>query len=162
MQLKSKDVFGIILIAAGVLLLVGQYTGFRLFGDDFWPVFVLGPGLVFEYIYFTSQRNPAFLVPGGILSVCGLLFFFENATGWRFSEYTWPTYPLAVAFGLYQLYGATGRHRALLMAVLMLSAVSIISFFSIFWNLLFRSFDFSIVVGAMLLLVGIGLITRKK
>lgn len=45
-----------------------------------WFLCVLIPGLYFEMNYFQTRKNPGQLVPGGILTVIGLLFCFEILT----------------------------------------------------------------------------------
>lgn len=151
--MKRKNyLWGVLLIAIGIILLADKVLNIGiLYTVNLWPIFVLVPGLIFELSYFTSGRNPGLLVPGGILTTIGFLFFFETFTGWSFSEYTWPIYPLAVAIGLFQLYLFSRRPSGLLIPVFILSAVSIISFVSKIYSI----FDFTLVFAALAILAGL-------
>jgi hypothetical protein len=90
--------WGAILILLGVLGLLDGLLNLNLLTmGNFWPAIILGIGFIFEYGYFSDKKNPGLLVPGGIMTVLGLLFFFETFTDWNFSEYTWPIYiPAAI------------------------------------------------------------------
>lgn len=149
---RKNYLWGILLIAIGIILLVDKIFTFGIFDSvNLWPLFILIPGLIFELSFFTSNRNPGLLVPGGILTTLGLLFFFESFTDWSFSEYTWPIYPLSVAIGLFQLYLFGGRESGILIPVFILTTVSIVSFISIFSSL----FDFTLLFAVLAILAGL-------
>lgn len=145
--MKSKKAFwGILLIFIGGFLLINNFYELEILSwGNLWPLFVLIPGLAFEFDYFTTKRNPGHLVPGGILTVLGAHFLFAAFTSFRFEAYTWPIYTLAVAIGLFQFYLHSGRNRGLLVPVFILGGVSLSSYASIFfhrlpwfsWNLFF-------------------------
>jgi hypothetical protein len=151
--MKSKNyLWGILLIVTGVILLIDRTLNVGIFqAVNLWPIFVLAPGLIFEFSYFASGRSPGLLVPGGILTTIGLLFFFETYTGWSFSQYTWPIYPLSVSVGLFQLYLFGGRQSGLLIPVFILSAISVMSFVSIVSTV----FDFTLIFAVFAILTGI-------
>jgi hypothetical protein len=134
--------------------------------SNLWPLFILVPGLLFESSFFASRRDPGVLVPGGILTTIGLLFLFETFTGWRFSEYTWPVYPLSVAIGLFQLYLYTGRNPALLIPVFILGGVSSIAFLSMVLSAVLGAlpswFSFGLIVPVCLIVLGIYIMLRKR
>ena len=160
---RKNYVWGILLIELGLILIADKTFAIGFFSPDkAWPVFILVPGLIFELSFFISRRNPGLLVPGGILTTIGLLFFFENFTGWNFSEFTWPIYPLSVAIGLFQLYLFDGRPRGLLVPVFILSTVAIVSFISIINS----AFDFTLIFAVFAILAGLYLLyktfTAKK
>lgn len=148
---RKNYLWGILLIAAGLILIADKVFSIGLFNPaNSWPIFILAPGLIFELSFFVSGRNPGLLVPGGILTTLGLLFFFECLTNWTFSEYTWPIYPLSVAIGLFQLYLFDGRPSGLLVPVFILTAVSIVSFIS----MLSSTFDFTLIFAVFAILAG--------
>lgn len=129
--MKSKGTFwGIVFIIIGLFVLAESYFHLNLTIDNLWPLFILVPGLAFEISYFVYRGEPGLLVPGGILSIIGLLFIFETATNWAYSKYTWPVYILAPAVGLFQLYIHGGREKGLLIPVSILTAIALFSFFS--------------------------------
>lgn len=76
---NNNVILGTLLVIVGVLFLVDQTLYARFFRmENMWPVFVLLPGLALELNYFLGGKSPALLVPGGILTIMGLLFFFET------------------------------------------------------------------------------------
>lgn len=165
--MKREQVFGGLLILAGLaLLLSGNVFGFRIFsfnGDDFWPIFVLLPGLAFEYSYFASGKNPGLLVPGGIMTTLGLLFYFETATDWRFSELTWPVYILAPAVGLWQMYLFSEiRYKALLIPVGILTLVSATSFICLIANRFVWWLSPNTLIAAALILLGVSVLKKRN
>lgn len=157
--MRSKNyLWGLFLIIIGILLLVDKIFEIGFFsGANFWPIFVLLPGLIFEISYFTSGRNPGLLVPGGILTTMGFLFFFETFTKWNYTEYTWPIYPLSVSIGLFQLYLFDGRPTGLLIPVFILSGVSTVSYISIISSV----FNLTLVFGVFAILAGLYILYKN-
>lgn len=153
--------WGFILIIAGFFLLINNFLDLGLFRlKHIWPLFILIPGLAFEFAYFSTRRNPGLLVPGGILVTIGLLFFFESVTNWSVSAYTWPVYPLAVAIGLFQLYWFSDRQSGLLVPVFILTAVSCLGFGIMFLNSINQYIDLGIVFPVLLVLIGVFVLVR--
>lgn len=164
----NKMAIGIILIMLGLLMLLRPAFYINIFNmEHFWPVFVLLTGLIFEASFFVNKTNPGLLVPGGIITTIGGLFFFETFTNWNFSAYTWPVYILAVAIGLYQLYLFGGKEKALLIPVGILTTVALVSFaFIVFGNILIW-LNSSIIWAILFILLGVfilmkGFINKEK
>jgi hypothetical protein len=157
---------GLVLILIGCLFLAAKYIFnmefFSLGADDFWPLIVLLVGVTFELVYFVSGRAPGLLVPGGILTTQGLLFFFEVGTNWRFAEYTWPVYIFSVAIGLFQLYLYTGRKKGLLVATSILTAVGAISAITIMFSMFLGAVDLSVIIPLILIAVGLFMFFGRK
>ncbi len=154
--MKSNYIVGMLLIFLGGVFLANNLLGEEIFSlVNMWPVFILGLGLIFEFSYFMNRQAAGLLVPGGILTTIGLLFLFETFTDWRFAEYTWPVYPLAVAIGLFQLYLAAGRQKALLIPVGIIGGFSMISFSFLIFGNLFQWIDFGFVLPGILILIGL-------
>ena len=153
---KRNYTLGLILILIGVLSILNKVFDLEILSiGNLWPLFILIPGLVFEFSYFSSGRNPGLLVPGGILTTIGVLFLFETFSNWNFAGYTWPVYPLAVAIGLFQLYLFGRKEKGLLIPVFILTAVSVFSFASITLSELFYWLDSSMIISVVLILIGI-------
>jgi hypothetical protein len=158
---SSNIVIGSLFIIFGILLGISMITDIKF---ELWPFFVLIPGLIFEVSYFRSRKksDPGLLVPGGILTVIGLLFFFQTLSGWKFINNSWPVFMLAVAVGLFQLYIFGGREKGLLVPVGILAGLFVIFTVSSFEFLQ----DYSkyigpiiiVIVGAIIMLKG----KRKK
>lgn len=155
--------WGAILILLGVLGLLDGLLNLNLLTmGNFWPAIILGIGFIFEYGYFSDKKNPGLLVPGGIMTVLGLLFFFETFTDWNFSEYTWPIYILAVAFGLFQLYIASGKPVGLLIPISILSGISFIFILIMIYNRFFWQYGIQLFWGVLLIAAGILVIVRSS
>lgn len=156
---RNNAYLGGLFVVIGAILLFAKYAGasfIHLGPDDFWPMIILMLGVMFELVYFIVLKAPGFLVPGGILTTYGLLFFFEAATDFHFSAYTWPVYILGVAIGLFQFYLFSGRPKGVLIAVGILTGVAATSIVVIMFRVLLGSMDFGIVIPAIL--IGVGLI----
>ncbi|OGO79763.1 MAG: hypothetical protein A2Y21_08070 [Clostridiales bacterium GWC2_40_7] len=162
---KNNTLLGALFIIIGGLLLSAKY----LFGDslinlgpeDFWPMIILLVGVAFELAYYVSLKAPGFLVPGGILTTYGILFFFEAATNFRFAEYTWPVYLIGVAVGLFQLYMHTGKPRGLLIAISIISGIAVLIFIVMLFRIFLSTVDFGLVIPAILIVVGALLVLGK-
>lgn len=98
------------LIALGVLVLIGQLTGFGGMFSTLWPLFVVVPGLAFLYFAYTGSKNTAGLaVPGTVITGTGLILFYQNITGhWESWAYIWTLYPLFVGVALRFMAQRTG------------------------------------------------------
>ncbi|GLC29216.1 LiaI-LiaF-like domain-containing protein [Clostridium omnivorum] len=158
---KSNLFWGLLLIAIGIFTLIDKIFNIHWFTmNNLWPLFILIPGLIFEFSFFVTKRDPGVLVPGGILTTIGLLFLFETFTDWGFAAYTWPIYPLAVAIGLFQLYLFGRRQSGLLIPVFILGGVSIIAFLSMFLGNMFYWLNYGLLLPIALIIVGILLLFR--
>lgn len=160
---KSNYIWGILMIVLGGLLLTENLFNFNIFSPMlFLPILMLGLGLSFEAGYFMNRKSPGLLVPGGILTTIGLLYFFEVITNWQFADLTWPIYVLSVAIGLFQLYLFSGRPKGLLIPIFILLAVAL-SFLSMNVLSVFSSwYDFKLVISLILVGLGIYVVTRKS
>ncbi len=161
--MRGKNYFGgIILIIIGVAAILNNIFNIRFFTmSQLWPMFVLIPGLSFEAAYFSRGREPGLLVPGGILTTIGTLFFFETFTNWHFAEYTWPIYLLAVAIGLFQLYLFGGRKRGLLVPVFILTAISVIAFVTMLVGNVFYWVNTSLIIPIIFISMGVYILVEN-
>lgn len=104
------------LIGAGGVLLMLNLLGIHLI-DVFWPIFVMGPGLLLLLPAYRStaerRRFLAFLaVPGAMLVTVGALLFVMNVTGhFEAWAYSWTLVLAAAAIGLQYMkrHDATAR-----------------------------------------------------
>ncbi|WP_277538862.1 hypothetical protein [Bacillus sp. 159] len=140
-----------LLTAAAVLCAAGIFGIFtnanEVISERGWPALILLLGAAFHIPIFGPKpvKNAGLLVPGGILLITGILFVFETATNWSYSDVTWPVYLLATAFGLFELWLFGGKQKALLIpvAVLTLTALCFMMTYqpiipvSVFWPALF-------------------------
>ena len=162
MRTQNRSVVGILLILAGTLFLILKFLGVDFHAKDFWPVIILGIGLIFEISYFVKRKSAGILVPGGILITIGTLFLFEVMTNWRFSGYTWPIYILAVAIGLFKLYIFGGRKKSIFIAFMIMLCVFALNMTIMILRLFSKVIDFDIFVAIGLIVVGAAIFLGRK
>lgn len=159
----SKMFWGILCILFGILLLANYIFDINLLQmHNLWPLFVLIPGLCFESIFYTTKKIPALLIPGGILSVIGMLFFVEIITNWELSAYTWPIYIVSVVVGLFQFYFFIGKPKVLLVIISILSIIAGTSLFIIILTSLIYFIQQTIIIPIALILIGIFILYNSK
>jgi len=108
--MRRETVTGAILIALGVLFLLGRVIDV---GSVAWPLFVLVPGLALLAWAFVGGRDASGLaVPGSIVSMVGLILFVQNLTNsFETWAYTWALVLAAVGVGTW-LHGVLGDDEA--------------------------------------------------
>jgi len=163
---RNNSLLGGVLIIIGGLLMASKLlfnNSFLSLGpNDFWPMIILLLGVGFEFAFFIPMKAPGLLVPGGILTTYGLLFFFEVMTNWRFAAYTWPVYLLGVAIGLFQLFLFTGRHKGLLIAIGIISGIAFACFIIILFRIFLGAIDIGLVIPIVLVLGGLVMVLGKS
>jgi hypothetical protein len=115
---------GIILILLGTFFLIANAADLRL--ESYWPIFVLGPGLAFFYMFTRDRKNYGLLMPATILTVIGILFFVCEFSGWRWMDRLWPLFMMAPGLGFIMMYLFGKRERGLLIPAGILTALGLI------------------------------------
>jgi hypothetical protein len=109
----SGVALGVVLVVVGVFYLLVQLYGIDLssFG---WPLFVIIPGLTLLIVGFVSLGTGA-AIPGGIVTMVGLVLAYQNSTGnWSSWAYAWALVaPGGVGLGLF-LQGLRERNPGLI------------------------------------------------
>lgn len=97
---REGMVGGAIMVALGVVFVSQHLFSFAGFGFP-WPLFILGPGLLLFGLMVAGGRGAAGLaVPASIMTVLGLLFFFQSAFDYFESwAYAWALLPTAGGVG---------------------------------------------------------------
>jgi hypothetical protein len=127
----KRAVAGLLFILTGVFLFAGRGNVMdpgKVFAY-FWPsIFVIPLGILLHWMYFyaTRRKGTGLLIPGGILLIGGAVCQISMLFDWW--SYTWPGFPLAVAFGLLEFYWFGGRNRWILIPVFILGSASAIFF----------------------------------
>ncbi|HSM37983.1 MAG TPA: hypothetical protein VK838_01535 [Candidatus Limnocylindrales bacterium] len=82
-------VLGAILIAVGIIFLIGQQ--FQLdWGGEAWPFYVIAPGLVLLAFGLTQPRGAGLTIAGSIVAIVGLILLYQNITDhWESWAYAW-------------------------------------------------------------------------
>ena len=122
---RTNIVIGFLFIIFGIILGISLLTNINF---QFWPIFVLILGLIFEISYFRSPKksNSILLVPGGILTVMGILFLYQTITDWKSMNYLWPVLILALAIVLFQFYIFGKKDKGLLAQAWILTGLFLI------------------------------------
>ncbi|NUU98898.1 hypothetical protein XO12_01855 [Marinitoga sp. 1154] len=155
---KNKNILGgMFLIIIGIYLIFSNIFNINISWNYIWPLFILIPGIKFEYDYFKYKKNPGILVPGGVLTTIGIIFLINSFLGNEVLNLLWPGFVLAPAVGLFQMYLATKR-KNLLFPSFLLSGISIIFFIEEISNSV-RVWNYA--VGIVFILFGL-MFLRKK
>jgi hypothetical protein len=109
----SGVALGIVLVVVGLFFLVVRLANVDL-GAYGWPLFVVIPGLTLLIVGFVSLGTGA-AIPGGILTMVGLVLAYQNSSGnWASWVYVWPLVaPGGVGVGLF-LQGMRDRNQGLI------------------------------------------------
>jgi hypothetical protein len=97
----SSAALGVVLVVLGVFALVIVLSGVDL-AQYGWPLFVLVPGLTLLVIGFLG-RGPGASIPGGIVTMLGLVLAYQNYSGdWPSWAFAWSLVaPFGVGLGMY-------------------------------------------------------------
>ncbi|SHE78891.1 hypothetical protein SAMN02745164_01149 [Marinitoga hydrogenitolerans DSM 16785] len=153
-----KNIYGgIILIFLGGYLIISNIFNINFSWNFIWPIFILIPGLKFEYEYFKYKKNPGILIPGGILTIIGILFYLCAFLGYEILNVLWPTFILAPGIGMLQMFLVTKR-KGLLPPVIILNGLAIIFFVEEFVNVDIWNY----VIGFGFILLGFNFLVGRR
>ena len=153
---KFPNILGIVLLLMGIILLLSNFGFIEISWKHLWPLFLLVPGILFEFGFFIYRKDAGLLVPGGILTTYGLLFLANTIYGWQLMGYLWPVFLLGVAIGLFQLYLFGERENGLLIPVGILTALSLFFLITHLVNI-----NFKIIAGIIFIFIGLGIILKQ-
>jgi hypothetical protein len=135
-------VVGALLIASGIIALFGQFFQSLHYWSTFWPFIIIGLGVMFFVGMFAGGRSVSGLaVPATIITVIGLILFYQNLTGhWESWSYAWTIILTSVGLGIF-LMGAYGGNAGQQRSGLGLMRVGLILFilFGGFFELIFSA-----------------------
>jgi hypothetical protein len=153
---KRNSLFGIILIFIGSMLVADQIYDINFLSfSNFWPLFILVPGILLEISFFSLKKEPAILVLGGLFTTTGLLFFFETSTNWQYSTETWPIYTFGLAIGLFQYYLFSKKNKTLLFFIFLLTFISAFSFAINFLGNIYSWLTYGLLIPCLIIVIGI-------
>lgn len=157
MSSKNDIKIGAFIAAAGIIILFGKLGVFGFVGRSLWPLVILLPGLLLQVLFFSRRASATVLIPAGILTVYGLLFFLCNIGGWGLMKYLWPLLLFGVAVGLYEysLYASTRTGGVSVIAVTLGLISLALCIFSLFGT------GAIYLIGIVLVAAGIWLITGR-
>jgi len=146
---------GLAIIAAGVVVALGQLGVFRALGAWLWPLIPLAGGALL-YAGASNRRLPSlFFVPGVALAGSSAALLLCAWFGWGWMKALWPAIPLSVAAGLF-LFAFEERFAALRTASLALGAVSLVAL--LVTLLLYVN---AFVIALLLIVVGVIAVARR-
>lgn len=126
---KQSAAIGVLILAAGLVILLGKLGVFAFIGSVFWPLFVLVPGVLLHVLYFGRIVPSVILIPAGFLTVSSIVLLIGNWFGWELLHYLWPFFPFAAAVGLYEYYiFGYSKTRAIWTAAVGIGALSLLLF----------------------------------
>jgi len=161
-------VVGTLLIVFGLLALTGQiFRGFHFWGT-FWPFMVIGVGAMFFVGMFAGGKSVSGLaIPGSIITVIGLMLFYQNLTGhWESWSYGWTVILMAVGLGIFIMgtYGGDEGQRKSGMGVMRVGVILFILFGGFFEMIFSEGARFGlrqVVFPVGLILLGLYLIVKR-
>lgn len=152
---KRNSLFGIFLIFIGSVLLADQIYNINFLSfSNFWPLFILVPGILLEVSFFILKKEPSILVLGGLLTTTGLLFIFETSTNWQYSTETWPIYTFGLAIGLFQYYLFSKKNKTLLLFTFLLAFTSVFSFAVNFLGNTYTWLTYGLILPCLIIVIG--------
>ncbi|GGN96662.1 hypothetical protein [Saccharibacillus kuerlensis] len=126
---NNQKAVGIFILAAGLIILLGQWGVFAFLGRVFWPLLILIPGAALHLAYATGRLPAWTLIPGAMLTVYGLVFSLCNTWGFELIDELWPAFILGLGIGIYEYaVFASKRRETLRYAAIGLIGFSLIMF----------------------------------
>ncbi|WP_274651882.1 hypothetical protein [Paenibacillus humicola] len=155
---KNQYVVGLLFLFAGAIILLGKLGLFAFIGTNFWPLFVLIPGILLHVLFFGRLLPSVVLVPGAVLTISSLVFFICIAFGWSNMQYLWPFFLFGVAAGLYEFHLFEMSHPKFPLTIAIALAIIAAAFFFImvFWGLTLY------IVAAALIIAGAFLVAGRR
>ena len=158
MNRNSNVVIGALLIALGTLFLLSNLGYISFSWNYIWPLALLVPGIYMHFAFFTGiDKNPGILVPGGILTTYGALFYANVFFGWHIMSDLWPIFLVGIAIGLFELYLFGSRDKGLLAPVIILGGIGLLTLLRNFISFNLKDY----LVPLILIVIGIAIIFRK-
>lgn len=158
--------FASVFIVIGFLMLILRYILDVKFLDlkpeELWPFIVIGIGLAFESIYFVTSRNPSFLIPGGMLTVSGIVLLFEVSTNWEYAKYTWPMHIFSVGISLLQYYLFGFRNKGIYIPAIILIMISFIFGITSILQVSNIQLDYGLAASITIILLGVFILIISK
>lgn len=123
---NQKKALGLIMLFLGVVFLLENLSVIQFDFLRVWPVFVILGGFGFWLGYAVNRQLVSFIMPGTILTIYGLLFFYCTIFGWDHMAFLWPTFLLAPGVGFFLIYFLSEKNKLLLWPAGLLTVVSVL------------------------------------
>jgi len=133
---------GALLLALGIISLLGQVFHRFNFWSAFWPLIILAFGAMFYVGMFAGGKSLSGLaVPATIISTIGLILFYQNWSGhWESWSYAWTLILFSVGLSIYIMgrYGEDEDQRRSGQTVMRVGAIMFVLFGG-FFELIFSA-----------------------
>jgi hypothetical protein len=128
--MKTSDIIiGIGLIILGLIFLFENFGYIEFDFKDVWPVFVLLAGLAFWLGFLKDRKNYGLIMPGTILIIYSLMFWYCTAEGWYYMTILWPGFLIGPGLGFFLMYLLGEKEKGLLVPATILTAIGILLLF---------------------------------
>ena len=97
---------------------------------DVWPVFVILAGAGFWIGFLQDRKNTGLLMPGSILTIYGLMFFYCSMNGWGYMSDLWPGFIIGPGIGFFMMYLLGEKEKGLLVPASILTGIGVLFFIS--------------------------------
>ncbi|NOX36677.1 MAG: hypothetical protein GXO78_03990 [Calditrichaeota bacterium] len=155
MDNRAKSfIWGVLFLLAGILFLLRNLDIIYFDMEDTWPVFLLIPGILFWYFWYIDRSNYRLLMPGTILIVYALYFFFEQQIMYRMVDRLWPVFILGPGLGFWAMYFLGSRQTRYFRSGAILVGFSVLFFI--------LSLDERFFLPLLLIGIGVYLMMREK
>ncbi len=152
----SRSVFGAILVLIGAAVIFNRVAFSLSPFHLLWPMWLLVPGLALQVAFFVRPRpnRSNMLMPAGILTVLGIVFFLERIPVLD-RLVTWPQVMLAPAAGFLEMYFFGHREFRYFVSGAVLVIIAVVAYVNLFLML-----NGALLIGAAFVIIGLYVILR--
>jgi len=125
----SDFLIGIGLVILGVIFLFDNFGYVRVEFWRIWPVLVILGGLGFWVGFFRNREDYGLIMPGTILVIYGLMFFYCAIAGWWHMEHVWPGFMIGPGIGFFLMYLLGPKEKGLLIPAGILTGIGLVFMF---------------------------------
>jgi hypothetical protein len=110
----SDFIIGLALVVLGLIFMFQNFGYIDLDFAEVWPLFVMFGGIAFWVGYFRNKKDYGLLMPGTILIVYGLMFWYCALEGWWYMQFIWPGFLIGPGLGFVFMYALGTKEQGLL------------------------------------------------
>ena len=89
-------------------------------------VFVILAGVGFWIGYVQDKKNHGLLMPGTILIIYGVMFYYCSMEGWYYMTYLWPVFIIGPGIGFFMMFIFGQKEKGLLVPASILTGIGIL------------------------------------
>jgi hypothetical protein len=129
--MKISDlIIGLGLVILGIVFLSENFGFIDIDISNIWPLIIIFGGLGFWFGFFKDRNNYGLIMPGTILVVYGLLFWYCTFEGWYNMGAFWPVFLIGPGLGFYFMYLFGEKEKGFLIPATILTAIGVVFLFS--------------------------------